>query len=141
MTRACRNRVRPAVREMIPLMIMTEKTLPHSSKIVLEILVSGDTMTHKDLVQRTRLAPKTVRYGLKRLMEHHLVIRKLNFRTGARLSTRLPRHDHWILWVRTDAQRSIIIISPGRVRLTTLFNICPVILRSQIPPFIRDQPV
>jgi DNA-binding MarR family transcriptional regulator len=69
---------------------MTEKTLPHSSVIVLEVLVSGDTMTHKDLVQKTRLAPKTVRYGLKRLVERHLIIRKLNFRDGRQIIYQTP---------------------------------------------------
>jgi len=42
-------------------------------------------MTHKDLVKKTRLAPKTVRYGLKRLVERDLIIRKLNFRDGRQI--------------------------------------------------------
>jgi predicted transcriptional regulator len=77
--------VKPAAPEPDTSLVITEKTLPHSSKIVLEVLVSGNTMTHKDLVQRTRLAPKTVRYGLKRLVERHLIIRKLNFRDGRQI--------------------------------------------------------
>jgi DNA-binding MarR family transcriptional regulator len=69
--------------DIIP--VEPQKTLPHSSKIVLGVLVSGATMTQKDLVERTKLAPKTVRYGLKRLVERRLVIRKLNFRDGRQI--------------------------------------------------------
>jgi len=67
------------------ILVEPRKTLPHSSKIVLEVLVSGATMTQKDIVERTRLAPKTVRYGLKRLVERQMVIRKLNFRDGRQI--------------------------------------------------------
>ena len=34
-------------------------------------------MTHKDLVQKTHLAPRTVRYALKKLKEQELLIEKL----------------------------------------------------------------
>jgi predicted transcriptional regulator len=60
---------------------MYNTTLPPSSKTVLEILDLGGAMTHKDLVQKTHLAPRTVRYALKKLKERHLPFR-LSTRTG-----------------------------------------------------------
>jgi predicted transcriptional regulator len=59
---------------------MTTLLLPQSSKKVLEILKAGGEMTHKDIVIRTHLAPRTVRYALKKLKEQHLIIEKFNFR-------------------------------------------------------------
>jgi DNA-binding MarR family transcriptional regulator len=59
--------------------------LPPSSKTVLEILDSGGAMTHKDLVKKSRLAPRTVRYALKKLKERHLIIEKFNFRDARQI--------------------------------------------------------
>jgi DNA-binding transcriptional ArsR family regulator len=59
---------------------MTTLLLPQSSKKVLEVLKAGGEMTHKDIVIKTRLAPRTVRYALKKLKEQHLIIEKFNFR-------------------------------------------------------------
>ncbi len=59
--------------------------LPPSSKTVLEILDSGGAMTHKDLVQKSKLAPRTVRYALKKLKEHKLIIEKFNFRDARQI--------------------------------------------------------
>ena len=59
---------------------MTTLLLPQSSKKVLDILRTGGEMTHKDIVTKTHLAPRTVRYALKKLKEHHLIIKKFNFR-------------------------------------------------------------
>jgi DNA-binding MarR family transcriptional regulator len=59
--------------------------LPPSSKTVLEILGVGGAMTHKDLVQKTHLAPRTVRYALKKLKEHQLIIEKFNFRDARQI--------------------------------------------------------
>jgi len=42
-------------------------------------------MTHKDLVKKTRLAPRTVRYALKRLKEHQLIIEKFNFKDARQI--------------------------------------------------------
>jgi DNA-binding MarR family transcriptional regulator len=64
---------------------MYSKTLPPSSKTVLEILDSGGAMTHKDLVEKTRLAPRTVRYALKKLKEKQLIIEKFNFRDARQI--------------------------------------------------------
>jgi predicted transcriptional regulator len=64
---------------------MQPATLPPSSKTVLEILDNGGAMTHKDLVSRTNLAPRTVRYALKKLKERHLIIEKFNFRDARQI--------------------------------------------------------
>ena len=37
-------------------------------------------MTHKDIVSRSHYSPRTVRYALKRLKEHELIIEKMNIR-------------------------------------------------------------
>jgi predicted transcriptional regulator len=64
---------------------MYPTTLPPSSKTVLEILDNGGAMTHKDLVSRTNLAPRTIRYALKKLKERHLIIEKFNFRDARQI--------------------------------------------------------
>ena len=64
---------------------MYQQTLPPSSRTVLEILGTGGAMTHKDLVQKTRLAPRTVRYALKKLKERHMIIEKFNFRDARQI--------------------------------------------------------
>ena len=42
-------------------------------------------MTHKDIVQKSRLAPRTVRYALKKLKELELIIEKFNFRDARQI--------------------------------------------------------
>lgn len=64
---------------------MVPTSLPPSSKTVLEILDLGGAMTHKDLVQKSRLAPRTVRYALKKLKERQLIIEKFNFRDARQI--------------------------------------------------------
>ena len=64
---------------------MTPMQLPPSSRTVMEILDQGGAMTHKDLVQKTHLAPRTVRYALKKLKERQLVIEKFNFRDARQI--------------------------------------------------------
>jgi DNA-binding MarR family transcriptional regulator len=64
---------------------MYQQTLPPSSRTVLEILGSGGAMTHKDLVKKSCLAPRTVRYALKKLKERHLIIEKFNFRDARQI--------------------------------------------------------
>lgn len=64
---------------------MSSTPLPPSSKTVLEILDTGGAMTHKDLVQKTHLAPRTVRYALKKLKERQLIIEKFNFRDARQI--------------------------------------------------------
>jgi DNA-binding MarR family transcriptional regulator len=64
---------------------MYQQTLPPSSRRVLEILGTDGAMTHKDLVKKSRLAPRTVRYALKKLKERHLIIEKFNFRDARQI--------------------------------------------------------
>jgi predicted transcriptional regulator len=64
---------------------MYTTTLPPSSKMVLQILDSGGAMTHKDLVQKSKLAPRTVRYALKKLKERQMIIEKFNFRDARQI--------------------------------------------------------
>jgi predicted transcriptional regulator len=59
--------------------------LPQSSKTVLSLLESGGAMTHKQIVSQCNLAPRTVRYALKRLKENHLIIEKFNFRDARQI--------------------------------------------------------
>jgi predicted transcriptional regulator len=56
---------------------MNAAKLPRSSKKVMKILHSGCAMTQKDLVKKTSLHPRTVRYALKKLKEQELLIEKL----------------------------------------------------------------
>jgi predicted transcriptional regulator len=56
---------------------MKTTRLPDSSKKVLKVLDSGYAMTQKDLVKKTSLHPRTVRYAIKKLKEQELLIEKL----------------------------------------------------------------
>jgi len=64
---------------------MYNTILPPSSRTVLGILNAGGAMTHKDIVEKSRLAPRTVRYALKKLKERHLIIEKFNFRDARQI--------------------------------------------------------
>jgi DNA-binding MarR family transcriptional regulator len=59
---------------------MIMNPLPPSSKIVLRILGTEGALTHKDIVNKSHCSPRTVRYALKRLKEHELIIEKMNIR-------------------------------------------------------------
>jgi hypothetical protein len=52
--------------------------LSPSLKKVVEALGMYGEMTHKDLVIKTRLNPRTVRFALKKLKERKFLIEKLN---------------------------------------------------------------
>jgi predicted transcriptional regulator len=64
---------------------MHTSSLPPSSKTVLQILDKSGAMTHKDLVTKSKLAPRTVRYALKKLKEHQMIIEKFNFRDARQI--------------------------------------------------------
>ncbi|MDD3136437.1 MAG: helix-turn-helix transcriptional regulator [Methanoregula sp.] len=64
---------------------MYQTTLPPSSRTVLGILNAGGAMTHKDIVEKSKLAPRTVRYALKKLKDRHLIIEKFNFRDARQI--------------------------------------------------------
>ena len=61
------------------------RRLPPSSLTVLGLLSEYGTMTCKELVRRSKLAPRTVRYALKKLKERHLIIEKFNFRDARQI--------------------------------------------------------
>lgn len=51
---------------------------------VLNALASFGAMHHSEIVKKTKLAPRTVRYALKKLREHHLIVLKLDLRGDMR---------------------------------------------------------
>lgn len=69
---------------------MAEGKLPPSSRKILHLLQRQGEMTHKQIVTESDLAPRTVRYALKRLKENNLILEKFNFR-DARQIIYLPR--------------------------------------------------
>jgi predicted transcriptional regulator len=64
---------------------MHDVNLPPSSRTVLHLLDEGGAMTHKEIVSRSNLAPRTVRYALKKLKENQLIIEKFNFRDARQI--------------------------------------------------------
>ncbi|MDD1708176.1 MAG: winged helix-turn-helix transcriptional regulator [Methanoregulaceae archaeon] len=64
---------------------MQEVNLPPSSRAVLNLLDEGGAMTHKEIVRKSKLAPRTVRYALKKLKENQLIIEKFNFRDARQI--------------------------------------------------------
>lgn len=52
--------------------------LPPSSQAVLRVLGKDGAMTHKELVEKTRCSPRTVRYALRKLRENNLLVQKMN---------------------------------------------------------------
>ncbi|MDM7939390.1 MAG: hypothetical protein QUS07_03495 [Methanothrix sp.] len=53
--------------------------MPPSAKLVFKVLESGSLLTQKDIVARTYLPPRTVRYALSRLKEQHVLQERLYF--------------------------------------------------------------
>jgi DNA-binding transcriptional ArsR family regulator len=64
---------------------MHDVNLPPSSKAVLRLLDEVGEMTHKEIVRKSNLAPRTVRYALKKLKENHLIIEKFNFKDARQI--------------------------------------------------------
>jgi predicted transcriptional regulator len=64
---------------------MYDVSLPPSSKTVLQLLDEAGAMTHKEIVRKSNLAPRTVRYALKKLKDNHLIIEKFNFRDARQI--------------------------------------------------------
>jgi DNA-binding transcriptional ArsR family regulator len=64
---------------------MQEVNLPPSSRAVLHLLDEGGAMTHKEIVRKSKLAPRTVRYALKKLKENQLIIEMFNFRDARQI--------------------------------------------------------
>lgn len=54
--------------------------LPPSARAVFTLLNDGSPKTFKDMTREADIAPRTVRYALKRLKESDLIVEKFNFR-------------------------------------------------------------
>jgi len=52
--------------------------IPPSAKKIVHLIKSKGPMTSKDIVESTKLAPRTVRYALKRLVAEGVVARVPN---------------------------------------------------------------
>lgn len=52
----------------------------HSVICVKSVLASGVSLTHSELMEATGLAPRTLRYALKKLKAAGILQEKLNFR-------------------------------------------------------------
>jgi predicted transcriptional regulator len=64
---------------------MDEVNLPPSSQKILVLLEGGGALTHKDLVRLSQLAPRTVRYALKKLKDNGMIVEKFNFRDARQI--------------------------------------------------------
>ena len=53
--------------------------LPPSAKLVLKVLESGSLLTQKDIISKTFLPARTVRYALSRLKEENLLEERFYF--------------------------------------------------------------
>ena len=71
---------------------MTKTELPKSSVKVLSVLDPYSSLTHKEIAQLTGLSPRTIRYALKKLKEHDLLVEKFNFRDARQIlySQKIP---------------------------------------------------
>ena len=64
---------------------MDDVNLPPSSRKILMLLEDGGALTHKEPVRRSSLAPRTVRYALKRLKDNDMIVEKFNFRDARQI--------------------------------------------------------
>jgi len=58
---------------------MQRTILPNSCTSILQLLEGAQSLTHKDIVDKSGFAPRTVRYALRRLKEAGLIVEKFNF--------------------------------------------------------------
>ncbi len=54
--------------------------MPPSAKLVYKVLESGGLFTQKDIIEKTYLPPRTVRYALNRLREEHVLQERFYFK-------------------------------------------------------------
>jgi DNA-binding MarR family transcriptional regulator len=64
---------------------MQEMHLPPSSRVVMKLLEELGSLTHKEIVDKSHLAPRTVRYALKKLKEQNMIIEKFNFKDARQI--------------------------------------------------------
>jgi len=65
--------------------------LPPSAKLVYKVLESHGQLTQKDLVERTSLPSRTVRYAIGRLKEKNLLIERFYFMDARQSLYSLPK--------------------------------------------------
>ncbi|RQW80239.1 MAG: MarR family transcriptional regulator [Methanothrix sp.] len=53
--------------------------MPPSAKLVIKVLESGSLMTQKEIINKTYLPARTVRYALNRLKEENLLQQRFYF--------------------------------------------------------------
>jgi transcription initiation factor IIE alpha subunit len=53
--------------------------LPPSAKLVIKVLESGSLLTQKEIINRTYLPARTVRYALTRLLEENILSKRFYF--------------------------------------------------------------
>ena len=54
--------------------------LPPSAKLVYKVLETGGQLTQKDIIQKTFLPPRTVRYALGRLRNEKVITERFCFK-------------------------------------------------------------
>ena len=53
--------------------------LPPSAKLVFKVLETSEGLTQKDIIEQTKLPPRTVRFAIKRLKSNSLLKERLSF--------------------------------------------------------------
>ena len=74
-------------------------SLPPSSQAVLKVLGKNGAMTHKDIVKKCHCSPRTVRFALKKLKEHELIIERMNMQDMRQIiyqDRNLPLRQSWV---------------------------------------------
>ena len=64
--------------------------LPPSAKLVFKVLEIDGQLTQKDLIERTALPSRTVRYALRRLAAEELLIERFHFMDARQSLYALP---------------------------------------------------
>lgn len=62
-----------------------ETNLPPSAQCVLLLLEDGTARTFKQMAREAEIAPRTIRYALKRLKDSDLIVEKFNFRDARQI--------------------------------------------------------
>jgi DNA-binding MarR family transcriptional regulator len=58
--------------------VIEEKKIPPSARVVYDLLKKSGPLTAKDILRRCNLAPRTVRYALKKLIDARMIKRLPN---------------------------------------------------------------
>ncbi|KQC04639.1 MAG: hypothetical protein APR53_09935 [Methanoculleus sp. SDB] len=60
-------------------------SIPPSAQVVLGLLEDGHCKTFKEVAQQADIAPRTVRFAIRRLKDHGLIVEKFNFRDARQI--------------------------------------------------------